>query len=273
MKKIFILLLIYIFSFNIGLAYNLTQNDIDISDTISEKILVQDDSYKDIFFTKIQEIIESWDYSERVNAILENIQVSIVLSQAPETIEQTEENSSNETSTKIIHTENGDINFHTVKNNWLDWNNEVRSDLWLNNYWFSSSLENSALIWSQQAKESWDITHQRSTSSSYYDYNEITSWFADNGVVCKNISGITHTENIWWGNYSCSDGECTDELSTATQRTFDYYMSEKTENGAHYRSLTQEHFTEIWLWITIDEISDNYYKYYLTIHYCSELVD
>jgi hypothetical protein len=41
-----------------------------------------------------------------------------------------------------------------------------------------------------------EITHKRNEGDVYYDYDKITSWFKDRGVVCKNIYGVTHTENI-----------------------------------------------------------------------------
>jgi hypothetical protein len=50
-------------------------------------------------------------------------------------------------------------------------------------------------------------------------------------------------------------------------------MDEKwTDNDDHYRSLTNKYFNNIWIWISIDDKKNNYYEYYLTIHYCTNLI-
>jgi hypothetical protein len=145
--------------------------------------------------------------------------------------------------------------------------------LWLENYWYDITLESSADIWSEQANIKWEITHKRNDWDSFYNYTNINSWLGDNWVVCENISWITHTENIWWWGYNCTDWECSDELSEAVQRAFKHYMDEKwTDNDAHYRSLTNKYFNNIWIWISIDDKNNNYYEYYLTIHYCTNLI-
>lgn len=276
MKKIFISLLFFIFSLHISFAYTLTESDEHLADTVTEKLLKQDASYRELISTKVQELIESWKYNERITAIFDYILIHLLLAVDLPIEENTQviQDTLPEISPPEKATDNNNIDFDIVKNNWLDWNNQVRDNLWLTAYGFSSTLESSALIWSEQAKAQWEISHKRNPGDSFYDYNIINPWFADNGVVCENVSGITHTENIWWGQYYCDDGECSDELSSATNRAFDAYMAEKwTDSDAHYRSLTQPYFNEIWLWIAIDEISPNSYDYYLTIHYCTELVN
>jgi hypothetical protein len=164
------------------------------------------------------------------------------------------------------------IEVSDVISNWLSRNNEVRKDIWVDDYTYNYTLESSALSWSKQALEAWEISHQRYEDSYYYDYTEITERFSKEWVVCENIDWITHTENIWWWAYSCSDWECTEELDISVRNAFNTYMAEEwTDSDAHYRSLVQEYFNYIWVWIQIDTISDTYYEYYLTIHYCTNL--
>ena len=308
MKKILAFIVISILTSSMSFAYTLNTNDKILGESLAQRIDEYDISQRVVIISKIEEIIYKWNYSDRINAILDFSLISLRALQNPaepiqevvvtqvkeekpqdskraedeEKIEYKEEPEDRETTedeenTQEILTEHpggNTVNLDIVKNNWLDWNNGLRNDLWLNPYSTSSTLENSAQVWSEQSKTLWDITHKRNPGDWYYNYNAITSWFANNWVVCENVSRITHTENIWWGTYSCRDGDCSEELSIATRSTFDYFLSEKWKTyDAHYRSLTQPLFTKIWLGVAVDEISENYYKYYLTIHYCTELID
>ncbi len=167
-----------------------------------------------------------------------------------------------------------DIDLNKVKETWLSWYNIERRALWKHNYKYNTTLEQSAIDWSNTSKERWDITHKRNLSDSYYDYNKITSWFKNKWVVCKNIYRVTHTENIWRWTYTCNDSDCTDEFINWIKSTFLFYMSEKDQDyKAHYLSIMNDYFKEIWIWFAIEKQSTNYYKYYLTVHYCTELVD
>ncbi len=164
------------------------------------------------------------------------------------------------------------IDISRVKNVWMWRYNWVRKDLWRNAYVYNSKLESTALDWSKTSKARWYMDHKRNSADSYYDYNKITSWFKDRGVVCKNIYGVTHTENIWYGSFSCNDGECTDELIKWIRSTFDFFYNEKYKSyQAHYLSMVNKYFTQIWLWIELEDKWNGYYKYYLTVHYCTEV--
>jgi len=86
MKKIIFLLILSFFIIHSSFAYELTQDDKNISETISEKISSENSSYISLFSTKIQDIIDSWKYSDRVNAILENILKKINTPQETKTV-------------------------------------------------------------------------------------------------------------------------------------------------------------------------------------------
>ena len=237
-----------------------------IEKSIQEKWLL----YRNSLSSKIWNLLESWKYSFRLTSILEELVNRINwIKIINEEVSVEQENIVLNTTYKL---ENIDI--WKVKSAWLSWYNSVRKDLWEKPYSYNSKLEQTALDWSKTSKTGGDITHKRNPWDYYYDYNKITSWFADRWVVCKNINRITHTENIWRWQYSCNDGECTDELTNAIKSTFNFYMSEKNESyKAHYESIIQPYFTIMWLWIELDEIKNWYFKYYLTVHFCTELLD
>ena len=167
--------------------------------------------------------------------------------------------------------EDYNIDFSDVKDYWFDRYDEEREDLGLYSYTYSSKLEDTAFEWSNTQLEAGTAGHRRDPDDQYYDYDAITTWFSDRDVVCENRSWITHTENVGWGQFACTDWECTDELETAIWRTFDFFMSEKDdEYQPHYLSIVNKYFNYAWLWISVDEVSDNYYEFYLTVHYCTE---
>jgi len=143
---------------------------------------------------------------------------------------------------------------------------------WIYDYVLNDTLNNSAQTWSNIQRDNSFATHKRNAEDSYYDYSKITKWLADESVVCKNIDKYTHTENVGWWAYYCDQDDCTAELEKAMSRTFDFYMSEEfDEYQPHYLSIINEYFTEIWIWIAIEETKENYFEFYTTIHYCTEL--
>jgi hypothetical protein len=40
---------------------------------------------------------------------------------------------------------------------------------------------------------------------------------------------------------------------------------------AHYQSIVNQYFTELWFGVDIKETGKNQYEFYLTVHYCTEL--
>lgn len=226
-------------------------------------------AYKNLLVNKLSNFLADWKYSTRLIAVLEEIknQISKI-----EIVSEKQEESVKYVLNNTYDLENIDIS--RVKNTWLGWYNDVRSDLWKKAYSYDSTLEKTALDWSQRSADRGEITHKRNEGDDYYDYDIITSWFKDRGVVCKNIYWVTHTENIWYWSFSCNDSECTDELIGWIRSTFDFYMWEKYKSyQPHYESIINSYFTKIWLWIELEEQSNWNYKYYLTVDYCTELID
>ena len=264
-KKIIVLLLI-ITNLQFSYAYELTQNDEIFINSITSQVLEKPESYQLNFLNKLDTLILNWNYSEKINTVLIKIYNNLNKLHTEEIIE-------NEVFTDELNNiseEEYYLDLDVVKNNWLGWNNQTREILWLDDYVFHQTLEDSAKVWSNSALEKWEINHERNQWDGFYNYQEITKWFADNWVECENIEWITHTENIWWWAYFCNDWECNEELTEAMYRAYTAYIDEKwTDSDAHYRSLTNQYFRNIWLWITINETQEDYYEYYLTIHYCT----
>lgn len=155
-----------------------------------------------------------------------------------------------------------------VRATWLRWYNQVRSDLGLSDYRFDAHLDATAKEWSQISKNRGNISHKRDPAdASAYNYAAITKWFADRGLVFKNINRVTHTENIGYGTVHCpASGDCTQAFIDGIHSIFAMYMAEKTNpgpwNGAHYKSIINKYFTIIGLGIVMDGN-----KFYLTVHY------
>lgn len=164
------------------------------------------------------------------------------------------------------------VDFEEVKDYWMGLNNDARSSRGIYKYKYSKTLEQTAFDWSAIQKSREEASHKRDVGDSFYNYKKITSWLWDRGVTCKNISGKTHTENVGWGMYTCTDGNCTDELKQGVKRTFDFFMKEEFQDyQAHYQSIVNQYFTELWFGVDIKETGKNQYEFYLTVHYCTEL--
>jgi hypothetical protein len=147
--------------------------------------------------------------------------------------------------------------------------NYVRKDLGRVPYVFNRDLDKTAYERSEKAKSDWFITHKRSPTDWYYNYDWITKRFADRGLTFKNVNRATFSENIWRNYYSCSKTDCTQDLINAIRPTFDMYMKEKSRNWPHYASIVKTEFRIIWLWIVVDYTNK---KYFLTVHYGTEIV-
>lgn len=134
------------------------------------------------------------------------------------------------------------------------------------------------------------MDHKRYSNSWFYDYFIIEKWFKDRWVVCKNINWVTTSESIWAFSYFCKKTKknCNDELLKSLKKIFDIYIAEKGLKypaNAHYRAIVHKNLSQIGFWIklikTISPSKKNreyysdydYYKYYVTTHYCSQFIN
>ncbi len=161
------------------------------------------------------------------------------------------------------------VDMDQVRTDWLSWYNTHRSSLGLGTYTYDSRLDATAYSWNREfANGKWQNHHRRSPWDSYYSYPIITEWFKDRGVVAKVINGVTTTENVGFGVYRCSSGDCTNALINSIRSTFDFFMSEKSYNWLHYRSIVQPNFSKVWLSVVVVPEEG---RYYLTMHFVTEL--
>jgi hypothetical protein len=166
------------------------------------------------------------------------------------------------------------IDFGKIKQKWLDLNNNLRRDLWKSEYTYHSKLDETAQEWSETSKDRGEISHKRDKKDSYYNYNKILKWFKKREVVCENVKRITFSESIWYGNYSCSEEDCTSNLENGIEKIFNMYLKEKDKSyRPHYKALVSDQFKTIWLWLSITELKKNSYKFFLTVHYCTGVVE
>ncbi len=155
------------------------------------------------------------------------------------------------------------VDMNRVRDAWLSWTNEARAAAGLSAYSMNSQLDRTAYVWSVEGRNRGTMTHQRVGTTAYYDYYAIQSWFKNLGVTFDSVGGVSFTENIGRGPYSCRDDECTDEVISAMRYTFDYFMSEKGKSyRPHYNSIMSGSFKVIGFGMVL---SSN--QYYMTVHY------
>lgn len=161
------------------------------------------------------------------------------------------------------------VDMDRVRSSWVGWYNDTRWALGLKWYTYDARLDTTAHDWNTVfAGWRWQNHHRRSPNDNYYDFPVIDAWFLARGINPRVINRSKHTENVGYGSYSCSSGDCTDSLIHSIRSTFDFFMSEKGKSyDAHYRSIVNPYFTKIGLDIII---VPNESRYYLTVHYITE---
>lgn len=249
-------------------VYSLTQRDKELIDEFVEKIKNKSNEtwfdYRDKIVKKISILIWKYEKWSKFSEILKELNKKLKQLSF-------KKHANN-------HYSQYRLNISKLKNHWLNWHNTERNKLGLKDYSSDLRLENTAYEWSQTCKEKWSVDHKRYLYSWYYNYKDIEKWFNERWVKCKIINRTTSSESIWYFSYHCkkNDNDCNDEALEAMEKLFNFYMSEKGKDyDPHYRSIIHNDITKIWLWIAIekkesyDKYSD-YYKMYITTHYCTE---
>lgn len=285
MKKIFILLLLIILQLNLSFAsesYTLTIKDkIFVNETVSKINKITDtkwDTYAMKYIFALDKSLKNYAVWSRSYIVFNTIKTNIV--------SHIQEKNKPKENTKIeekkivsyqskMNFEEYKIDIEKVRTSWLWYYNDVRKNMWRELYNYYESLNSTAQDWSETSLDRWVMSHKRDINDSYYNYNKINSWFAERWVVCKNINRVTHSENIWRWYYKCSsDTDCTDKLIVWTKEVFDIYMAEKNKSyKAHYESIIRKEFRKIWLWIAIHKTDNDFYEFYITTHYCTEVIN
>ena len=168
------------------------------------------------------------------------------------------------------------INYQNIKNYWIELHNNERKKLEIKEISQNKYLDNSSYQWSLEQYKIWKMTHKRSNSSEYYNHKDIENWFKIRWLNCYNKWWVSVSESIAKYSFYCKSNNCEKELKKSIKKIFDIYMSEKWlkyPQDAHYRAIVHPNISQLWVWIKIQETNDkNFYEYYITSHYCSELI-
>lgn len=247
---------------------------------VLEKLLKKQNKQIDTsFINNIKKLVNSSHISQKEKLLFDEIFYILDkknidnISQVPDDIPEDHNQDTHQNNTQTSKSDLNEFRVDKQKalNYWLDLNNTERSSRGLYDYVFHESLNTSAQNWSEYQKSISFATHKRDSDDEYYDYHKINTWLKNNGVVCENRDKFTHTENVAWWWYVCREDDCTEELQTAMTRTFDFYMSEEPDNWPHFRSIVNDYFTQIWVGISIEETQQNYFEFYSTVHYCTQV--
>lgn len=159
------------------------------------------------------------------------------------------------------------IDQNRIRQTWLEWVNNARAINNLPPYKLNPQLDRTSIDWSKFMRDTSNVTHTRPGTTAYYDYNAINIWFANRGLVFKNLNRATHTENIGWNTYKCNQADCTDYALTRLRGTFDYFMREKNlAYRPHYNTIMKPEFQEVGIGIALGNG-----KIYSTMHYGTEI--
>lgn len=161
------------------------------------------------------------------------------------------------------------VNFDKVKNAMVEWHNEERKNLGYDPYRYQDILWTSATTWVHTIVSEGRSSnfHQRKKSDGYYSYASILEWLANLWIKFPVLWWwkTSFSESVGYGYYLCKKSDCTDDLIKSIKTTWDgLIMKEKSSQWSHYRAATMKHFTDMGIWI---EINEKEKRYYLVIHY------
>lgn len=284
MKKLLIFIVSIFFATSYTFALNISQSDkdnINLAISMIDKVL--DKKWYTYKIEKLEDIYENIKTANQFLSQSENKDKFLYLEQQlEEKIIETKE------AWTIIETDvleekleaykwidesfdylDSSIDWDSFRNSRLSWQNKERTALWLSPFILSDKLNKSAAIWAEYLSENNLTTwlHKRKSTDWYYNFDSIYSWFKWLGIDFVRIDWAPFTENIGYWSIECSSN-CTTSLITATKKSFNYFMSEKSYNGAHYRAISHNLFQEVWVSAVI---RNN--KYYVVVHYGTEVID
>ncbi len=279
MKKILLILFILFFSFvSFANSYSPSNKDKKIINHFIQKInLISEkkwDNFKKNLLKALERQTKTKKFNKKTSYILSEV-INILKKDINQTNKLLDKKAQKEFSNKKTELKKYGVDFLEVKN-YLFWlYSKTRQERGLKKYKYSEKLEKTAFLWSEAQKMKKSSDHKRNIWDPYYSHNKITTWFKNRGVVCKNINRTTNTENIWWWNIYCENGDCSKEIKESIWKVFEFYMDEEWKAyDPHFRSVVSKELSYIWFGLSIEEIKKNHiYKYYLTIHFCTEFID
>lgn len=159
------------------------------------------------------------------------------------------------------------IDQEKIRTTRLDRHNDERITENLTPYIYDTQLEQTATSRAQYLSQIDTSTHKRKNTDGYYNYDSIKERFENQWInFPKEQNGAANfTENIAYRlNYSCKTNDCTTYLSNRIKDWFDFFMSEKSYNWAHYRWITGVQFKKMWVGIAINPTTK---KIFIVTHY------
>ncbi|MDD2870691.1 MAG: CAP domain-containing protein [Candidatus Gracilibacteria bacterium] len=278
MKKIFIIICILFFVTNNSYAqeYQIDSKDQLLINKITSKFQEiikkgNNNTKKDLEY-QILEYQNDYKQNQKIYNIFQEV-IKILYPEKKENKDVIE--AINSIDNYIEKLKSNNIDYNKVKNIWLSLHNETRNNLGLNSYSYNEKLNYSSFKWSETQNQRGDMSHKRELNDSYYDYSKIKNWLTNNNVNCILSGGVTFSESIGKFGYYCYDDDCSDELIDGLKQIYKIYENEKGLNypeNAHYLAIVNPYYTKIGLGISIKKTSEkNYYDFYVTTHYCSNL--
>ncbi|MCH2188589.1 CAP domain-containing protein [Candidatus Gracilibacteria bacterium] len=166
------------------------------------------------------------------------------------------------------------IDGETLKQNWLKYYNDYRSENGITELKRDSRLENTAREWANISLERGNISHERNIGDGWYNYPIIEQWFQDRGVKCRVSGRTTSVENTGYHAYYCPDRQdCTKQASKALKDIFDAYVAEKGLSypaNAHYKTTVSPYLNYMGLGISFYDEGNGWIQIYTVAHFCTE---
>ena len=167
----------------------------------------------------------------------------------------------------------GNVDMVRVEQAWLGWVNGLRSEKGLAPYSTHHMLGKTAQEWAEFSRDRGYTTHGRpgdgcigATNYGCYNFGAIDKWFAERGVNAIVLNRSKHTENLGFGAFRCTHGDCTQAAIDSIRKTYNFFLSEKAYNGVHYRTMINPNFKKMGL-----GFAEKNGTYYLAIHYATDL--
>ncbi|MDD3262689.1 MAG: CAP domain-containing protein [Candidatus Absconditabacteria bacterium] len=155
----------------------------------------------------------------------------------------------------------------------LKLHNDERATKDLTPYTYNIDLEQTATSRAQHLSQLGYSTHERESTDNGYTYYSIRDRFGDQGIIfpAEKNRASNFTENIVYRlNYNCNSSDCTNYLiskikgEVGTKYGFQFFMSEKTYNGPHYRGIMGTQYTQMGVGIAINPSTK---KIFIVTHY------
>ena len=155
------------------------------------------------------------------------------------------------------------IDFQKVRNAWLEWHNDKRSEYDVDPLVLHEVLNYSSNTWSKYNQSIGQMTHQRT------DGMTTSEWFADLGIGFQLLQGYVFAENVAVGDYSCDETDCTDEMIAALDQIYDAFIAQEgAESASHFNNIIESDFKQLGLGLAIDESAN---QVYATVHFAQAI--